>query len=93
MGSRRRLTVLGSPLHGSARESLNSSRFRWHDVVAPGYQSRARNHGATDCAAVGTRRIGGLGGRAMAQDDGEIFIVPKEFFELNQELEDRTGTD
>jgi hypothetical protein len=29
----------------------------------------------------------------MAQDDGEIFIVPKEFFELNQELEDRTGTD
>jgi hypothetical protein len=39
------------------------------------------------------RVASGLGGRAMAQDDGEIFIVPKEFFELNQELEDRTGTD
>jgi hypothetical protein len=40
---------------------------------------------------VASRAVGG--DRAMAQDDGEMFIVPKAFFELNQKLEDRTGSD
>jgi hypothetical protein len=81
-----------SPLPGATPESLNTTRFRWNSVAAPG-QSIARSQGATDCPAVGMRRIEGSSGAAMAQDDGEIFIVPKEFFELNQELEDRTGSD
>jgi hypothetical protein len=93
MGLRRGPTDFTLPLLGSARESLNSTRFRWNSVAAPG-QSIARSHGATDCPAAGTRRIeGGWGDRAMAQDDGEMFIVPKAFFELNQKLEDRTGSD